>query len=565
MAKKNFFETEAGCSDGSGDESDDYSVTSSDANFIDNEDHPPTPGPPPRLESLHEDSDDGIEYMGRQRSSSLDSLLEFDELSDDESTIVVSSTPVLGKRVIEDDYSDRPLYKRACEILDKPKLKRTTAVRCPSLDLTGVNTARGTRLPTPRPAPVARCIDVPSRTPVPLAPPARTPVQRGEGSQCSDISSVTLGAGDTTVCDDAASQSSTHTFAWEELAEAVDNGKRTRRFCMTLNNPTDEEVEAFEERFDFTKYRMYGKENFDTAGKTPHLQCYIECKTLATIRGMQKKLTTAQGFPSRYSVFACKGTPRQNYEYCSKDGDFWDCGNPPDVRKQGRRTDLHKVEDDIKAGKSLHDVVANNMVSFMKYPSGIKQAAAIFNSVKRSELTKGYWCFGTTGTGKSRWAHSLSPDSTYVKDSGNHWWCGYRQEETVIMDDYRPNATWTFSKLLQLCDFYPLPIQNKGGDHQFNSKRVIITTPHDIETTFAHLDFMKEGDKAQLKRRFQELEFGPGKLSHLLRLDQLPEHPHESGAADSRVTTVDGVELQPQQISDPEPLRFAGADQPNRE
>lgn len=493
MTRKNFFETEAGCSDGSGDESDVYSVHSSDDDFIDNDVHPATPGPPPRLESLHQD-ENLDEYMGRGHSSSIDSLLEFDGLSDSSDD---ESPPVLGKRVASE----------VC--MPPPKLQRSprTPVR---------NTAR-------------LCVQ-PARTAVQRTEPARTSVQ--PASQCSVVSSVTLGDYDTT------SQSSQHTFAWEELAEAVDNGKRTRRFCMTLNNPTDEEVEAFEERFDFSKFRMYGKENFDTEGKTPHLQCYIECKTLATIRGMQKKLTTAQGFPSRYSVFACKGTPRQNYEYCSKDGDFWETGKAPDMRQQGRRTDLHKVEDDIKAGKSLHDVVTNNMVSFMKYPSGIKQAAAIFNAVKRSELTKGYWCFGATGTGKSRWAHSLSPGSTYVKDSANHWWCGYRQEDTVIMDDYRPNSTWTFSKLLQLCDYYPLPIQTKGGDSQFNSKRVIITTPHDIETTFAHLDFMKDGDKAQLKRRFQELEFGPGKLSHLLRLDELPEHPQVSGESHSRVTAA---------------------------
>lgn len=298
---------------------------------------------------------------------------------------------------------------------------------------------------------------------------------------------------------------------------------RARRFTMTLNNYTEDEVKWLKsDAFDkFCKYRCFGVEVGENG--TPHLQVYMETNYL-TISGLQKAITKAQGFPSRYACFISKGNGAQNVTYCSKDGDFWETGEPP--KGQGKRSDLAKVADAIKSGKSLKEIATEHTTSFIKYPAGIKAALSLIKHDKRTTPTLGYWCHGPTGSGKSRWANAISGiDNTYSKMPKNKWWEFYNQEETVIIDDYRPNAELCFTTLLRLTDRYPMPIENKNGSGQFNSKRVIITSPVDIDQAFSHLDWMKDGSLDQLKRRFVQLEFGPGKLSHHLKLSDLPRHP----------------------------------------
>lgn len=306
-----------------------------------------------------------------------------------------------------------------------------------------------------------------------------------------------------------------------------DPKKRSKRFALTLNNPCPLEIAAFENLFSFTSFRLYGKEHWNGGG-TPHMQCYVELSGIqVSIAKLQKMITAAQGFPSRYAVFVCKGTAKQNIEYCSKDGDVFQTGIVP--KGQGKRSDLEAVSEEIANGSSLADVAKAHGPSFIKYAGGFQKLWNVFNSKKRTTRTKGLWCFGLTGTGKSRFAHSLTPDSTFVKNAANKWWDGYEQEDTVILDDYRCNAQLGFSDLLRLADFHPLPIEMKGASGHFNSKRVIITTPLSIDETFASLDWMTEGSIAQLKRRFVELEFGPDKLSHTLSLVDLAALETDAG------------------------------------
>lgn len=79
---------------------------------------------------------------------------------------------------------------------------------------------------------------------------------------------------------------------------------------------------------------------------------------------------------------------------------------------------------------------------------------------------------GPTGTGKSKWCMDNYPDA-YWKQRGN-WWDNYSGEETVIIDEYYGWLPYDF--LLRLCDRYPLLVEIKGGQVQFNSKRIIFTT-----------------------------------------------------------------------------------------
>lgn len=316
----------------------------------------------------------------------------------------------------------------------------------------------------------------------------------------------------------------------------TDDKKRVRRFTMTLNNYTEAEIVYFKTLPD-CRYKCFGKE----VGKegTKHLQAYLELDSSKklSIAGLQKKISAHGGTPSRWAILVSKGSAAQNIKYCEKDGDFWEEGKRP--AGQGKRTDLDDVSQLVIDSVPLKDIAMEHPKTFIMYSRGIQNLHAILNMTTRSEMTLGYWAYGKTATGKTRWAHSLSPGSTYSKDPMTKYFCGYSQEDTVILDDYRPNTEMSFSFLLRLADRYPINVQTKFGNVQFNSKRIIVTSPHCIEETFAHLDFLKEGQLAQLKRRFKEIEFGVGKCSHLLRLCDV-NHPAVDEELTDKFDEIDG-------------------------
>ena len=191
-----------------------------------------------------------------------------------------------------------------------------------------------------------------------------------------------------------------------------------------------------------------------------------------------------------------------------KGADFKEWGVPP--RGQGKRTDLDAVVDAIKDGQSEFDIATNFGKVYTKYYRGIGALISTLRfSQPRQDFTYGYWVDGPTGTGKSRCAFGM-PGPIYSKAS-DQWFDLYQQEPTVVIDEYRSSQKITFSSLLTLVDSNPLIVPKKGSSVHFNSSRVVVTAPLSIEETFSHIDFLKEGDINQLKRRFLEIAFLPNR------------------------------------------------------
>lgn len=315
---------------------------------------------------------------------------------------------------------------------------------------------------------------------------------------------------------------------------------RKTNFVLTLNNYTEEELLAIPTLVDqkLCTYFCYGKEIGESG--TPHLQAFARTRSKMSIATFQRKITEVTGIASRYSVIVATGSLLGNRDYCAKGEQShseWESdktqgpnyGKNADFHEfgqygQGRRTDLQDVSEAIRLGKTEKDIAEAHGEQYMKYYRGIRELIAMLqtNNEPRSWRTIGYWCWGPTGTGKSRWAHSL-PGEVYFKAADTKWFDGFVGQETVVLDDFRPNKEISFAKLLQLADYYPMIVETKGGSRQFNAKRLIVTTPLDIDETFAHIEFLKEGSIQQLKRRFKQLEFGPGKLTHQTTIEEVED------------------------------------------
>lgn len=112
---------------------------------------------------------------------------------------------------------------------------------------------------------------------------------------------------------------------------------RSRAFCLTVNNYTDDDVMNWIDCS--ARYIVFGFEVGENG--TPHIQGYIYFHDARTIKSVSKD------FP-RAHILIAKGTPEQNFDYCSEDGEFYEFGDMPD---QGRAK-WDKIKEVMKDPKS---------------------------------------------------------------------------------------------------------------------------------------------------------------------------------------------------------------------
>lgn len=270
---------------------------------------------------------------------------------------------------------------------------------------------------------------------------------------------------------------------------------RFRNVCFTINNYTEEDVNLLKVLFDEKcTYLIYGYEVGECG--TPHIQGYCELIGQLSLKRLKDYLPRAH-FEKR------KGNAKQASDYCKKDGNFKEFGN---ISKQGERKDLNELKDKLLNKElSINDIILNNPDAYHMYGRTLEKIDDLKNRVTyRTEMTKGIWYYGRTGTGKSLNAFKgYHPSTHYVWgfDTDNMWNDGYCGQETVIIDDFR--GEMKYKDLLNMCDRHPSFFVKRRGKERlpFTSKLVIVTSslhPSDIYHNLNAKDSLE-----QLYRRFE--------------------------------------------------------------
>ena len=282
-------------------------------------------------------------------------------------------------------------------------------------------------------------------------------------------------------------------------------GERSRGWCVTLNNYTEDEERRFIAVCDVgrdgvhLRYAVVGAEVGENG--TPHLQIFLYFNTM-------KSLNQVKGIEglARCHAERMRGTVDQAANYCKKDGNFTEFGEVPE---QGKRNDLENVVKLIKEGCGLKRIADENPLEFIKFSRGIQ--ALRFHCLKgRDFKSEIFWLYGPTGTGKSRYAYEQAKlaNSYYVKDPCSHWWDGYDGQEVVIIDDVRKDFC-TFAQLLRMLDRYEYAIQCKGGYSQLLAKKIYLTNPLPPRLFW---DGRTEEDIGQLMRRIDHVYHFPYRI-----------------------------------------------------
>lgn len=245
---------------------------------------------------------------------------------------------------------------------------------------------------------------------------------------------------------------------------------KSRNWCLTLNNPKEGETDKLIELAEDGKvtYLVIGNEEGEKG--TPHCQIYLEYHTSVTMNSLKNMIG------KRYHMEIRRGTGLEASEYCKKDGDWSEWGKLKN--RNGVRKDWGEVRNRMKEGSGIRELLDEgyNSLQYLQY----MEKVAKYSEEPRSEKPLVIWLYGSSGTGKSRWAHENLPDGYWSETF--QWWDGYDQHETVIIDDYRADFC-KFHELLKLIDRYPFKVPIKGGYRQMKCKIFVFTSnkgPEDI-------------------------------------------------------------------------------------
>ncbi|AJP36449.1 replication-associated protein [Avon-Heathcote Estuary associated circular virus 20] len=178
-----------------------------------------------------------------------------------------------------------------------------------------------------------------------------------------------------------------------------------------------------------------------------HFQGYIEFDSAMYVKKISAQLNNCH-------IEARKGTQLQAIAYCKKHetrvGNWIEYG---ERAKQGTRSDLDDVAECIYGGKSIREIQEEHPRAYMMYSKGIKDLYYTVNNIEpRSEPPVVIYCYGQTGTGKSRYAKRYS-DNVYFKNMSCKWWDGYNGQDVVVFDDIRGD-TFKYHELLRILDRY---------------------------------------------------------------------------------------------------------------
>lgn len=264
---------------------------------------------------------------------------------------------------------------------------------------------------------------------------------------------------------------------------------RSRGWCFTTNNPTEaHENEAYGLAWK-VKYIVVGKEIGESG--TPHLQGYIYYQDKKSFAQVQHDV------PEGSHIEVARGTAQQNFEYCSKDGDFYENGERPLTNKE-------KGEKNSERWEEARIACREGRIADIPTDIGIHLAKLqyLVNSEKMTRVNlsdtdeKMEWYWGPSGCGKSRRAREENPEA-YLKMC-NKWWDGYGGEEVVIIEDFDKEHKVLCHHMKIWCDRYKFPAEVKGGKIDIRPRKIIVTSNYHPSQIWEN-----EQDLGPILRRFR--------------------------------------------------------------
>lgn len=277
---------------------------------------------------------------------------------------------------------------------------------------------------------------------------------------------------------------------------------KAKSWCLTINDPVEGDCPDLEQIG--LEYAVFGKETAPTTG-TAHMQCYV-------VYTKRVKFPVVKAHFPRAHIEVARGTPAQNRDYCTKDGDFREFGTLPDHRgAAGGRAAQDRWAETLELAKQgkLEEIDPDMQI---RYYRTLKTIASDYapEPADAPDVT-GVWIYGPAGVGKSRMARDRY--APYYDKRPNKWWDNYKGQPNVILDDLDPTHKWIAHDLKRWADRYSFRAESKGSSAMIRPERIVVTSQYSIEQVFAD----DPETIAALRRRFSVISIPAGPLPDAVR------------------------------------------------
>lgn len=268
-----------------------------------------------------------------------------------------------------------------------------------------------------------------------------------------------------------------------------------KQWCFTINNYSEDEYERLRERAVLeTTYCIVGKETGEQG--TAHLQGYCILRDRKRLAGVKAVVG------ERAHCEQAKGSPAQNREYCSKEGDYWEHGRCP-ASNQKKRTRDEVAAEFVAAveGEGIEAFIESNPGSWLHDGGKLCRNYVLGKRPIERPNVSVVWLWGEPGCGKSRAAHERLPRA-YLKEPRTKWWNGYMLQRECIMDDVGPGGV-DLNHLLRWFDRYKLLVEVKGDMCPLYVDTWIVTSNYHPRDVFKDKDGNDHAQIGALMRRMK--------------------------------------------------------------
>lgn len=143
--------------------------------------------------------------------------------------------------------------------------------------------------------------------------------------------------------------------------------------------------------------------------------------------------------------------------------------------------DWKRIWDSAKRG-SWEEIPEN--ICFRYYGTIQRIAADHVEPVGMVRSCRVFW--GPSGVGKSWRARQEAGSRAYYKDPRSKFWCGYRGQENVVIDEFRGGID--VAHMLRWLDEYPVTVEIKGASIPLSANRYWITSNLEPKYWYPELD-----------------------------------------------------------------------------
>lgn len=238
-------------------------------------------------------------------------------------------------------------------------------------------------------------------------------------------------------------------------------------------------------------YILAGLETCPSTGRE-HYQMCVYRSSKFSLRQLTRIFPGCHAEPS-------KGSFKQNYDYCTKDGHYSEYGVAP---HQGARNDLSDIVV-LAPSISLKDAILTGKVTNIQQCKFFEKCKDLITEPYDGIRTVKYF-YGESGTGKSRSARSELGDYDICTLETDGKVTGYTGKSRVLFDDMPALNETQYRTLLKLTDRYITRVRVLYGVPWWNASLIYITTEHSLEKIAPF------GIKpVQLERRISEIKSFP--------------------------------------------------------